>query len=191
MSNLVIGCMAFFFFVLYDINKVTIDNRILRGGFLLGCILLTASTIGLVYTALNGVDETQESIVRTFFFGTFALISLVLLIYTLFFAIPFRETYLQSKSQSEVCNVGVYALSRHPGVLWFTGFYFFLWLAFPNPLLLLAAVLFSLLNLLYVLFQDKWVFMKMFPGYGEYKESTPFLFPTYHSCKRCIKTFPS
>jgi protein-S-isoprenylcysteine O-methyltransferase Ste14 len=137
MSNLVIGCMAFFFFALYDINKVTIDNRILRGGFLLGCILLTASTIGLVYTALNGVDETQESIVRTFFFGTFALISLVLLIYTLFFAIPFRETYLQSKSQPEVCNVGVYALSRHPGVLWFTGFYFFLWLAFPNPLLII------------------------------------------------------
>ncbi|HHU18491.1 MAG TPA: hypothetical protein GXZ70_09860 [Clostridiales bacterium] len=191
MSNLAIGCLAFLFFVLYDINKVTINNRLLRSSFLLGLILLTIATFGLIYNAINGIDKTGESYARTFFFGILALISLVLLIYTLFFAVPFKETYFQSESQLKLCDEGVYALSRHPGVLWFTGFYFFLWLALPNPLLLLGAVLFSLLNYFYVLFQDKWVFMKMFSGYGEYKASTPFLFPTYQSCKRCIKTFPS
>jgi protein-S-isoprenylcysteine O-methyltransferase Ste14 len=192
MSNLVIGGLAFLFFVLYDVNKVTINYRLLRGGFLLGCVLLTGATVGLIYTALNGIDnETQEPIVRTLFFGAIALISLILLIYTLFFAIPFRETYLTSKAQPEVCDTGIYALSRHPGVLWFMGFYLFLWLAIPDPLLLSGGVLFSLLNIFYVLFQDKWVFMKTFPGYSEYKESTPFLFPTYQSCKRCIKTFTS
>ncbi|MDD4565557.1 MAG: DUF1295 domain-containing protein [Eubacteriales bacterium] len=190
MSNLVIGGLAFLSFVLYDINKITINNRFLRGGFLLGCILLLMATAGIIYTALNGTDnETGETIARTLIFGSLALVSLILLIYTLFFAIPFRETYLTSEAQPEVCDTGIYALSRHPGVLWFMGFYLFFWLAIPNPLLLMGGILFSLLNLFYVLLQDRWIFMKTFPNYNEYQESTPFLFPTYQSCKRCIKTF--
>ena len=137
------------------------------------------------------VNGTGAYFARTLIFSFLAFISFLLLVYTLFFAIPFRETYVTAKMQPEVCSTGVYALSRHPGVLWFMGFYLFLWLAFPNPLLLSGGILFSLLNLFYILLQDRWIFMKTFPGYREYKKSTPFLFPTYQSCRRCIKTLHS
>ena len=192
MSYLIIGSLAFLFFVLYDINSITIDHKLLRGGFLLGCVLLVTATAGIVYAALNGTDNgTGAYFARTLIFSFLAFISFLLLVYTLFFAIPFRETYVTAKMQPEVCSTGVYALSRHPGVLWFMGFYLFLWLAFPNPLLLSGGILFSLLNLFYILLQDRWIFMKTFPGYREYKKSTPFLFPTYQSCRRCIKTLHS
>lgn len=188
MSYLIIGGLAFLFFVLYDINSITINNKLLRSGFLLGCILLVTATAGIVYTVLN---DTNTGIVtysaQTLIFSAMAFISLLLLIYTLFFAVPFGDTYLASKPP-QICTTGIYALSRHPGGLWFMSFYLFLWLALPDPVLLLGGILFSVLNLFYILLQDRLVFMKTFADYSEYKKSTPFLFPTYQSCKQCIKT---
>ena len=41
------------------------------------------------------------------------------LIYTLFFALPFDETYAKQNNGRYVCDRGVYALCRHPGILCF------------------------------------------------------------------------
>jgi protein-S-isoprenylcysteine O-methyltransferase Ste14 len=69
------------------------------------------------------------------------------------------------------------------------GFYFSLWLALSGPLLLIAGILFSLLNLIYIILQDRWIFMEIFPDYGEYKKTTPFLIPNSRSLRRCVQTF--
>ena len=52
-----------------------------------------------------------------------ATIFFVLLIYTLFFALPFDKTYQNESEKRMAYTEGVYALCRHPGVLWFIGFY--------------------------------------------------------------------
>ena len=185
MSYIIIGCLAFLFFMIYDINSVTVNYRLLRCGFLVGCFLLIAATGGIISASLTDMMwYTGRSLV----FLPAAVIFLLLLIYTLFFAIPFEDTYIKTKETPKTCTTGFYALSRHPGVLWFIGFYFSLWLAFSGSLLLLAGILFSLLNLAYIILQDRWIFMKTFPDYGEYKKTTPFLIPTCQSLKRCVQT---
>lgn len=180
------GIFGFVLFMIYDINSVTVNNKLLHGCFFLGCFSLVAATGGLLSAAIT---ETMWYTVRTIVFIPIATLFLFLLIYTLFFAIPFEDTYIKSDSKPKTCTTGFYALSRHPGVLWFIGFYLSLWLALPDMLLLMAGILFSLLNLMYIFLQDRWIFMKIFPDYGDYKKHTPFLIPNLRSIDRCKKTF--
>lgn len=181
-----IGCLAFLFYMIYDINSVTANYRILRCGFFVGSFLLIAATGGIISTTIT---NTTWYTGRTLVFLPAASFFLLLLVYTLFFAIPFEATYIKSNEPPRTCTTGFYALCRHPGVLWFAGFYFSLWLGLSGSLLLKAGILFSLLNLVYIILQDQWIFMKTFPDYGEYKKTTPFLIPTCQSLKRCVQTF--
>jgi protein-S-isoprenylcysteine O-methyltransferase Ste14 len=152
---------------------------------MIGVILLGGSTFGIVFTS---GDLIRTSVLNMVIFGSLAVVCFCLLIYTLFFALPFQDTYLETGGSPKIYKDGMYALCRHPGVLWFIGFYIFLGLMLKIPLLIAAAVVFSLLNLLYVVFQDNWTFMKMFSDYDLYKKETPFLLPNLDSIKRCIKT---
>ena len=58
---------------------------------------------------------------RFFSFSPFWPFFLVLLVYTLFFALPFHDTYIHGTTAPSLCRSGVYALCRHPGVLWLSG----------------------------------------------------------------------
>lgn len=185
MPYLLTGCVSFLFFVVYDINSISLKSKLLHKSFAVGCMLLAASTAGLIAVS---DPKNNFDLLRTGFFSILALVFLILLVYTLFFALPFHDTYIygdkEEKSAPSACQSGVYALCRHPGVIWFVGFYFSLWLMIPDSLLLSAAVIFSILNIAYVVFQDKWTFMRSFSDYSQYKKNTPFLIPTFQSITR-------
>lgn len=185
MIYIIIGIFAFLLFVIYDINSIIMKNKHLYCCFFTGFILLIIATMGIV---LSSWGLIKVDILRIMLFGIMAVLFLCLMIYTLFFALPFKNTYVDSKASPKVCKAGVYALCRHPGVLWFIGFYTFLGLALKIPLLLTAAVVFSILNILYVIFQDQWTFLRSFEDYDQYKIDTPFLIPNIESIKHCIKT---
>ena len=171
-----LGCLAYVFFVMYDYSCIYRKRRFFRLGFVVGVVLLLVST--LVLTARSFV-QTESSILRLIILLTLALIFLSMLIYTLFFALPFNATYVSG--DSGLCTYGVYALCRHPGVLWLAGFYLCLWLAFGTSELLAAFALFTVFDILYVLFQDNWTFMKMFSDYRSYKDTTPVIVPSWKS----------
>ena len=117
-----------------------------------------------------------------------AAVSLLCLVYCLFFALPFEKTYVEQKNGRCVYDRGVYALCRHPGVLCFFALFLFLGLAAaPDPLLQYGMYL-SVLNLLYVLFQDALTFPKTFCNYADYRKYTPFIFPTPKSICRFVRT---
>lgn len=185
MTYIIIGIFAFLLFILYDINGIIIKNKLLHYCFFAGIILLTAATIGIIVTSGALI---QINIFRIALFGMIAILFLVLMIYTLFFALPFHNTYIDNEANPMVYKEGVYALCRHPGVLWFIGFYIFMGLALRVSLFFAASIVFSIMNILYVLFQDRWTFLKSFTDYEIYKTDTPFLFPSIKSIKHCIKT---
>ena len=85
-------------------------------------------------------------------------------------------------------DTGVYALCRHPGVLWLGGFYLFAWLAAGGAALLAAFALYTALDALYVLWQDRVIFPVSIEHYAAYRRSTPFLLPTAASLRRCLAT---
>lgn len=185
MLYLLVGVLAFALFFVYDINSVVFQNKLLSGCFILGVILLGGSTLGIVVSSRALIQINAFDLIL---YGSLAVICFFLLIYTLFFALPFQETYLEQREAPKIYKAGMYALCRHPGVLWFIGFYLFLGLLFKLPLLTAAAIVYSLFNLFYVIFQDSWTFMKLFSDYALYKKETPFLLPSLESIKRCIQT---
>lgn len=179
------GILAFLLFLLYDINSVILKKKVINGFFLFGSVLLISATVGMIWKSSNQIEwNFWEMII----FGLMAIVFFILLIYTLFFALPFDTTYVKQKVAPQVYRDGVYALCRHPGVLWFTGFYFCLWFALKIPLLLWAGIIFSSCNILYVLFQDHWTFKQIFEDYSDYQKSTPFIIPNKKSIERCLHT---
>jgi protein-S-isoprenylcysteine O-methyltransferase Ste14 len=100
----------------------------------------------------------------------FLIISGLLLIYSLFLEIPFRQTYAAAGVGDKLVKTGTYALVRHPGVLWLALLLLSLVLVSHSRLLLLAAPLWIFLDVLYVWIQERSFLGRIFPGYGQYKE---------------------
>jgi len=183
MVALWMGVAAFILFFLYDINSITNRWKLLHAGFLLGFLLLIAATGIDLWRAvcLGAIAGLADYLLLLA-----AVLCLAALVYCLFFAIPFKETYEEQETGRHVCSSGAYALCRHPGILCFFGMYLFLGLAALPSGMLRNGMVFSLLNLGYAWFQDRVSFPKTFCDYREYQASVPFLIPTGASIRKAL-----
>lgn len=184
MLYILIGCIGFVLFVVYDLNEVYFHKTWLHPCFALGVAAVVFATVMAAY---HGEAVLVFAAFLKWLFLLVAVLFLVLLVYSLFFALPFDKTYIKTDCRN-VCNAGVYALCRHPGVLWFTLFYLFFWLFTGKDLLFWAFFGFSLLNIFYVWLQDRFFFPRVFVDYKAYQVTTPFLIPTAHSFRNCLNT---
>lgn len=178
MISAILGTAAFGLFVLSDINDFRWKQPLLRLLFPTGLLLLGGISVWDLYAAFRiGAIRSADWLLLVCAAGSFAA-----LIYCLFFAVPFGESYTGQPSQARtVCDRGVYGLCRHPGVLCFGAMYLFAGLAtLPTPLLW-KGLWFSLLNLLYVWFQDRITFPRIFTDYPAYRKRVPFLIPNKQS----------
>lgn len=115
-------------------------------------------------------------------------VSLLLLIYSFFIEIPFAKTYARTGSGSQLVTTGSYALVRHPGVIWYSILLLALFFVTGSMTLLVAGPLWLLMDIIYVVLQERFFFDDMFPGYGDYRRQTPMLFPTRRSIARGLRT---
>ena len=214
MEYIFCGCAAFILFILHDLINNAYGNKKGRMLFFIACGLLIFASVGLL---MNAIMEQRPLNFGSVAACIIAAVFFLLLIYTLFFALPFHKTYVddglrdkadgkdesvsegemdgaaesQSKNDTEnfpnkVCDTGVYALCRHPGVLWLIGFYLFLSIAFPERDLIIGSVVFSLLDIVYVILQDLYIFPRAFSDYDTYSRNTPFLIPNMGSVTKCF-----
>lgn len=187
MTNIIICIAAFVCFFLYDWNEACKGNRILHFSFLGGCFLWGIGNIRLIQNSWKAVGISRPSQIV---WGIFSVLFFLLLIYTLFFALPIKETYVEdSSSQPPVCEDGMYGLCRHPGFLWYCIFYLFLFLTFPQYELLIGIIVLCMCNFLYICAEDRFFFSRMFSNYDGYKERVPFLVPTKSSILKCYQYF--
>lgn len=186
MHSLLLGILGFALFLLYDVNSFTWRSRLLHKAFALGAVLLAGAT------ALDLAAAFQVGAFSGFEDGVLlgvGALCLAALIYCLFFALPFSETYQDAGGPPAVCDRGVYALCRHPGVLCLLGMYLFWGLgALPAAMLLRNGLIFSGLNTAYVCFQDRITFPRTFPDYPDYQKTVPFLIPTGTSIRAAWRT---
>ena len=156
--------------------------------FAIGCGLLCAATFRLLW------ESSRAGLCRICAVPMgLAFVSLFLLVYSVFFAVrPKQADRLACPAgmQPLVCH-GMYALCRHPGVLWLAGFYGFMAIAWHSRQWLLAFALFTLADVLYVCYQDRYIFPHTIDRYGEYQKTTPFLIPTASSIKKALASFKS
>lgn len=185
MVSAFLGMAAFGLYLVYDINSFKWQRRGPQSFFFLGtCLLGIATGLDLWSAWGSGAFSGVGDILLL----AGALVCFAALIYSLFFALPFKETYTEQSDGRRVYSGGVYALCRHPGILCFFGTYLMLGLAaLPTPMIV-NCVIFSLLNLAYAWFQDRITFPKTFCDYDDYKKNVPFLIPTKNSVSMAYKT---
>lgn len=186
MTVILVGLVSFLLFVIYDINQVKWKRGFLNSMFLIGTIGLFASTLWLLITSKVLLEGDTGQIVTLIISGGFFL----LLFYTLFFALPFSNTYIASKENSlkKVCDRGMYGICRHPGFIWFAAAYIMLAFGIQNTAASTTVAVFIICNFLYVIFQDRWTFPHIFEEYETYKQNVPFLIPTVGSLKSSFAT---
>lgn len=175
-----LGLGGFALFFLSDYNDWRPASPALKACFPAGGLLLAAGT---VLETWRGTPPTAGWLRGLLF--VLGAVFLALLVHALFFALPVQASYAGPGKKRPACTTGVYALCRHPGVLWFAGLYGCLWLAAGLPLW--EAAVYSGLNLLLVVFEDRCVFPARLEGYGAYQADTPFLLPTRRSIRACWK----
>ncbi len=110
-------------------------------------------------------------------------ISAVLLAYSIFFSLPFRKTYVSTGVGDRLVTGGLYALTRHPWLIWFVLLNLGELLATGSRLMLLVAPIFLAVSVLSVAIQDRFFFRRMFPGYDDYRRQTPMLLPSRKSLR--------
>ena len=186
MLSLLLGIIAFALYFLYDINSFKWQNRLLRTGFLAGTLLIAVATGLDLYAAWRGNAFSGPA---DWLLLALAILWLAALIYCLFFALPFDETYAKQTTGNRVYDGGVYALCRHPGIPCFFFLYLALGLAALPGALLRNGMVFSALDLAYAWFQDRITFPKTFCDYEAYQKKVPFLIPTRASIRTARKTF--
>jgi|Cm1ome_4_1110797.scaffolds.fasta_scaffold04209_2 protein-S-isoprenylcysteine O-methyltransferase Ste14 len=174
------GLCAFALFFLNDYNDWQLSKRVLKGCFPVGGMLLAIGTAMELHWGTAPVTGGLRWLVLAVGAGFLGL-----LIYTLFFALSVEDAYARPGERRPACTTGVYALCRHPGVLWFGGLYLCLWAAAGLPLW--EAALFSVLNIVLVIFEDRCVFPTKLEGYAAYQATTPFLLPSRQSIRACVR----
>ena len=178
------GIIAFLMLYVYDLNLIYKKNRFLKNFFMIG------SSVIVLTTLINIIIYFPKSWNFTMIVYTIlALLSCGGLIYTLFFALDVEKAYGNDCCDQTCIKSGIYALCRHPGVIWMALMYLFLYLAFKNEDMLFMLVVYNGLNLGYVILQDIIIFPKQFVDYQQYKKIVPFLIPTIKSLKECIRSF--
>ena len=186
-SAMILGTFGFLLYFIYDINSVLWKNTLLKKLFAAGSICVVMSAAWCLWDGLKK-GTAAPGICAACAAGS--LVFLILLVYTLFFALPFEETYVKESGVRLAYTEGVYALCRHPGVLWFVGLFFCLW-GMTGEFIrgtYFAGMIFW--NYLYIVFQDLWTFPRTFSNYGEYKHTTPFLLPNPDSIRACFRRKP-
>jgi protein-S-isoprenylcysteine O-methyltransferase Ste14 len=116
-----------------------------------------------------------------------ALAGLGWLAYCLFFFPPIKKTYTEANEMA-LATGGPYSLSRHPGFLGYIALMAGLVLLSGSAPLFRAGLFWTLLNLLLITVQDKWIFPELFSRYKEYRLNTPMIFPTRKSLARFRQT---
>lgn len=178
--------LGFVCYLIYDINSITWKNKAFQKGFFAGTVFVALATVLIFVENLNHIQPLRAAV-----FGAAGLMMFGLLLYTLFFALPFEATYVEENREREAYMEGVYGLCRHPGVLWYAGMYLCLAGALGTKAALLEGVFLIGWNLLYVIVQDLVIFPATFSNYDVYKRCTPFLIPNGKSVKKCFHTIRS
>ena len=180
------GIAAFVLFFINDINDWKLKKRWIGMSFIAGAFLLAVSAVwmcvlGSGHAVLSGIPAAAVWIV--------CAAAMAGEIYSLFFSFSCDEAYMGADSPEErYPSTGrMYALCRHPGVLFFIIIYAGLILV--TNMSPAGGALMCTINLLLILFEDTAVFPAIFREYDRYKQETPFLIPNMRSIRKCIVDF--
>lgn len=104
----------------------------------------------------------------------------ILLLYSVLIEISLYYFLLRKNMQNIneeffVYDKGTYSFSRHPGFIWYTGINICITILYLNSTVLILCLLVTFFNLCLIVYEDFFLFPRLFPRYNDYKKSVPFL----------------
>jgi len=184
MTYIILGILGFLIIHFFDIVSLKRIPGAKPCTWILGSGLLVYSVIMLCLSS----DKLPLPPWATWLGWVLLSISILLLLYSLFFNLPFRKTYVAAGVGDKLVKTGLYALVRHPGVHWFILLMLSLVLISGSKLLLIASPTWILLDIMLVVIQDKFFLGRMFEEYDSYRRETPMLLPNKKSISACVRT---
>jgi len=179
-----IGCLGFLVIHLFDIVSIKRVPAAKPCTWVLGSGLMGYAIVASCLWS----DKLPLPAWSTWLGWVLLALSLSMVIYSLFINLPFRKTYIATGVGDKLIRTGLYALVRHPGVIWFIPFMVSLVLVSKSNLILIAAPIYILLDIVLVVMQDKVFFGRMFHGYDSYQRETPMLVPNRRSINAFINS---
>jgi protein-S-isoprenylcysteine O-methyltransferase Ste14 len=182
MLFIVIGAFGFVSLLVFDL--LSLNNRIFGKYFFafFGLGLILYSSLELVALDSNFNLHPFAKVLSLLF----AIFFMALLIYSVFIEVG-GNTY-QKIAKPELVTNGTYSLVRHPGVIWLFFAFFFLGTFTQNMYVLIASIVWTIVNYIYVVIQEKYVLCKLFPTYKEYMKTTPRVIPNSMTMKKFFTT---
>ncbi len=155
--------------------------RILKPTLWIGMIPVSTVATVMAWTKADYFNAPGIlSIIAWIVFPLFVL----LFIYSLYFEIPLRKTYIDSEQPVKVVTDGTYSLCRHPALLWFTGWMLAAVFISRSITLAIAAPVWILSYIGCLFLEEKVCCMEIFADeYKQYQRTTPMLIPTFKSIK--------
>jgi len=184
MLYIAIGALGFTVIHLFDLVSLKRVRRVKPIIWASGCGLLVYSLVKICLWP----DKLLVPAWLTWLGWGVLAVSSSLLIHSLFISLPFRKTYMATGVGDRLITTGVYALVRHPGVIWFTLLMLSLIPVSGSRLLLVAAPTFILLDIVLVVIQDRFIFSRMFKEYEAYRRETPMLWPLRRSINAFLRS---
>ena len=175
---------AYLLFFLYDWRTVSRKGN--KGSILVfcaGCALVTIAATLLVISQLPSCPWDALS----FIFLALALASAVLMVKALFFSLP-ADTYTAPEQSRRTYARGMYALCRHPGVLWYCMLFASLAIMLRTSAALIGCCALCAGDLTYMAFQEAWSFPHTFCDYAAYRQNVPLFFPSRASVHCAFST---
>jgi protein-S-isoprenylcysteine O-methyltransferase Ste14 len=180
MTYIAIGVLGFVCFLLFDIFSMR--NRVVLK------YMSVLTGVGLIaYSSTRLVGLPSDLVFPSFVQGialVHAVIFMCLLIYSVFIEVGLK-TY-QTYAEPSLVTDGTYSLVRHPGVIWLFLAYFFGAIYYANSYVLLTAFIWTTVNTIYIIIQERYILIHLFDGYEQYRRTTPMVIPNSTSLKRFI-----
>ena len=184
MIYIVLGGLGFLIIHLFDIICLKRIPRLKPLTWLAGNGLVVFSIIMLCLSP----DKLSLPSWSTWLGWVILPIALFMLIYSLFINLPFGKTYVATGVGDKLITSGLYALVRHPWMHWLILLLLALILVSSSRLMLIAAPIWVLLDIVLVAIQDRFLFGKMFAGYNNYRRQTPMFIPNRRSINAFINS---
>ena len=179
-TGYLLGILGFICFYIFDVFSMHNRKRLKYVFLLFGLTMLGVGSV----LAFGGEPSFSLHVGVRILFAILTILFLFLLYYSVVMEVG-KNTY-QYNNVPKLVTSGTYALSRHPGVLWLFGFYFALGLTFESIGLLIASFVFTVVNVVYVYLQERFIFIHIFKEYPTYQQHTPFILPNRKSFRTFI-----
>ena len=176
-----LGILGFICFFIADFNDRKMHEKLLSWSFSCGAVMLAAAV-------LLQLSFLQDTVLHGFWLIALILLlsagCFIMLIKCLFFSFPASDAYCEPGKIRPVYDKEMYGICRHPGFWWMLFLMIGLSLIAEFPVS--SLVIYTICNLLLILYEDRIVFPEILSGYEQYKKRVPFLIPAL-SRKRSFK----